>query len=95
MAEQFDNRNRFVLFKNDRKTEERHPDYTGSFVDESGAEYFCDAWIKKSAKGSFMSGRVKPKKPKVEQSMYDDAAERTLNARRGSLKDQIDDDIPF
>lgn len=95
MAEQFDNRNRFVLFRNDRKTEERHPDYTGSFVDESGAEYFCDAWIKKSAKGSFMSGRVKPKKPKVEQSMYDDAAERTLNARRGSLKDQIDDDIPF
>jgi hypothetical protein len=95
MAEQYDNKNRFVLFKNDRKTEERHPDYTGSFVDESGAEYFCDAWIKKSAKGSFMSGRVKPKKPKVEQSMYDDAAERTLNARRGSLKDQIDDDIPF
>lgn len=90
MSEQFDNRNRFVLFKNDRKTEERHPDYTGSFVDENGLEYFCDAWIKKSAKGSYMSGRMKHKKPKNEQSMYDEQP-----ARRGSIKDQIDDEIPF
>ena len=90
MSEQFDNRNRFVLFKNDRKTEERHPDYTGSFIDENGLEYFCDAWIKKSAKGSFMSGRVKPKKPKAEQSMYDEQP-----ARRGSIKDHLNDDIPF
>ncbi len=90
MAEQFDNRNRFVLFKNDHKTEERHPDYTGSYVNENGAEYFMDSWIKKSAKGTFMSGRMKLKKPKTEQSMYDEQP-----ARRGSIKDQLDDDVPF
>ena len=90
MADQYDNKNRFVLFKNDRKTEDRHPDYTGTFWDESNNEFFCDAWIKKGAKGSFMSGRIKPKKQKAEQSIYDDQP-----IRRGSIKDQIDDEIPF
>ena len=58
---EYDNKNTFVLFKNDRKTETKHPDYTGSFTDEHGREYFADAWIKEGAKGKFMSGRVKLK----------------------------------
>lgn len=90
MADQFDNKNRFVLFKNERKTEDRHPDYTGTYFDDNNNEYFMDSWIKKSAKGTFMSGRMKLKKPKVEQSVYDDTP-----TRRGSIKDQIDDEIPF
>lgn len=58
----YDNRNSFVLFKNDRKEEDKHPDYTGTFTDDQGREYFCDAWIKDGKGGKkFMSGRVKLK----------------------------------
>lgn len=83
----YDNSNTGVLFKNDRKTEEKHPDYTGSFYDANGGEYFCDAWIKKSSKtgGSFLSFRVKPKTKQREHVERND----------GPLAHSLNDDIPF
>lgn len=33
------------LFKNDRKTSEKHPDYSGTAV-INGEEFYIDAWIK-------------------------------------------------
>ena len=40
-----------ILFKNERKTEERHPDYTGTWVDERGQECYLDAWKNESKNG--------------------------------------------
>lgn len=84
----YDNRNTGVLFKNDRKTEDKHPDYTGSFFDADGGDYFCDAWIKKSAKtgGTFLSFRVKPKQAKS-------AGKPQVSDR--PLADALSDEIPF
>jgi hypothetical protein len=48
------------LFKNDRKTTEKHPDYTGNLM-VAGVEYRLSAWIKKGQKGTFMSLAVTPK----------------------------------
>lgn len=48
------------LFKNDRKTEERHPDYKGSFK-INGTEYDLAAWVKEGKKGKFFSLSVKEK----------------------------------
>ena len=64
----YDNRNRFVLFKNKNKgDDDKKPEYTGSFTDGEGNEYFCDAWIQTSGKGEkFMSGRVKLKQQRQE-----------------------------
>jgi len=60
MAE-YDNTNRGVLFKNDKKEEEKHPDYRGN-INIGGKEFWLDAWIKKSKAGvKFMSLSVKPK----------------------------------
>jgi hypothetical protein len=49
-----------VLFKNDRKETERHPDYVGT-IDVGGMEFSLSAWIKQGARGKFMSLSVTPK----------------------------------
>lgn len=84
----YDNSNTGVLFKNDRKTEDKHPDYTGSFYDDKGGEYFCDAWIKKSSKtgGTFLSFRVKPKQSRKEAAPQ--YASRPLS-------EDLNDEVPF
>lgn len=46
--------NRGSLFKNDRKTKETQPDYTGSGL-INGNEMRIAAWIKDGGKGKFMS----------------------------------------
>ena len=57
---QYDNTNSGVLFKNDRKETDKHPDYQGS-INVEGREMWLSAWIKQGQKGKFMSLSVKPK----------------------------------
>lgn len=57
---EYDNTNRGVLFRNDRKDSDKHPDYNGS-INIDGRELWLSAWIKQGAKGKFMSLSVKPK----------------------------------
>lgn len=60
MAE-FDNTNRGSLFKNDKKTEEKHPDMSGS-INIDGTEYWISGWKKQSKQGAnFLSLSVRPK----------------------------------
>ena len=80
MAE-YDNTNRGVLFKNDRKSAENHPDYTGSYMDADGKEYFLDAWVREGSKGKFFSIRTKEKQARKE-------------AGSGS-SDPFSDSVPF
>lgn len=69
------------LFKNQRKTSESHPDFTGS-IKLNGKEHWFSAWVKESPKaGKFFSvsvGKVK------EQSNFKPAG-----------GDEIIDDTPF
>jgi hypothetical protein len=60
MAE-FDSTNRGSLFKNDKKTEEKHPDMSGS-INIDGTEYWISGWKKQSKAGTgFISLSVRPK----------------------------------
>lgn len=43
-----------VLFRNDRKESEKHPDYVGN-CKVNGVELRLAAWIKTGAKGKYMS----------------------------------------
>lgn len=52
-----------VLFKNDKKETEKHPDYKG-WGEVNGVSVWIAAWIKTGAKGKFMSLSIKPKDEK-------------------------------
>lgn len=86
MAQEYDNTDRGVLFKNDRKEQDSHPDYKGS-VNVGGQEFWLSAWIKSGAKGKFMSLSVKPKEAAPTQARS--------NQRAAPEPDGFNDPIPF
>ena len=49
-----------VLFKNDKKETEKHPDYKGNIMVD-GNEYWLSAWIKEGKTGKFMGLAVSPR----------------------------------
>jgi hypothetical protein len=59
----FDNTNRGVLFPNDKKETENHPDRKGT-LNVEGKDYWFSAWDKVSAKGDpYISVSIQEKKP--------------------------------
>jgi hypothetical protein len=49
-----------VLFKNDKKDNERAPEYKGNIMVD-GMEYWISAWIKEGKTGKFMGLAVSPR----------------------------------
>lgn len=104
MSEGYDNTNRGVLFKNDRKEEDTHPDYKGH-IDVDGTKYWLAAWINESEKvtgGKFMSITIKPKDEQPEGRSRThasaggstrEAAKRSAPAKKNA--DDLEEDIPF
>ncbi len=72
-----------ILFKNNRKTDPKHSDYSGSLT-VAGIEYWLSGWIKEGKNGKFMSLSVKPKQV--------DSGKRKEGV---SLEDEMSDSIPF
>jgi hypothetical protein len=87
MAE-YDNEKRGVLFKNDKKTSDLHPDYKGNMTAE-GKDYWLSAWIKRDKNGkAFMSLSLQPKETPPAQ------AAKPAKAAAGGVVDDADE-IPF
>jgi len=64
----YDSTNRGSLFKNDKKTEEKHPDLSGS-INIEGTEYWISGWSKVSKGGQkFISLSVRQKQEQTRQS---------------------------
>jgi uncharacterized protein (DUF736 family) len=84
MAQQYDNTDKGVLFKNEEKESDNQPDYKGR-INTGGTDFWLSAWIKTAKDGrKFMSlsatameGKPAPKK-----------------ARDGGAS-KMDSDIPF
>jgi hypothetical protein len=82
MAKDYDDRNRGALFsERDRKTKDTDRDYSGT-LDVEGVQYWISGWIKESKKTGqkFLSLSIKPKE---------------ANSGGGSIKRDMDDEIPF
>lgn len=78
-----------ALFKNQRKTKETHPDYTGSATID-GVEYWVSAWLKKSGPQSKTPGQTYMSLAYTEK----DATGKSP-AQPGEQTKFEDEDIPF
>lgn len=76
-----------ALFKNKRKTADKHPDYTGQ-ARVDGVDYWLSAWIKRPKGGGeqFMSISIKPK---------DERTGAGNSVQAGDRENSPDDEIPF
>jgi hypothetical protein len=86
----YDNRGRGALFRHDEKTGDQ-PDYRGNITTPDGTEYWLSGWLKTAKKTGrkYFSLSMQPKEeqPKV--------AAPGPGGARPSLKDELDDEIPF
>jgi uncharacterized protein (DUF736 family) len=65
---EYDNSNSFVLFTNNKKETDKHPDYTGKVILEDGKELRLAAWLRESKSGTkFISGKVSEFQERQEQ----------------------------
>ncbi len=85
----YDRTNRGSIWKNDRKETDNHPDFTGSFTDANGVEYWVSAWKRKqdaAPKAPALTFTLKPKENKPVRHP-DPISSGPIN--------EMNDDIPF
>ena len=88
----YDNTDTGALFKNDKKGNEKAPDYTGDIYDALGNKRRIAAWLKKSASGmSYMSLKVEDSRSQTSNDSTQSGADSTQS---GTVDDGFDD-IPF
>lgn len=81
-----------ILFKNNRKEKDSHPDYTGTATID-GTEYWMSAWLKDGQKGRFMSFAFTPKEQ--QHHVGNGVPRATARPTARPLREELDDEIPF
>lgn len=91
---QYDNTNRGLLSRNDRKEKETHPSHKGS-INVEGVEYWLDAWTqeRKDGSGKFFSLSVKRKDGQAAPGKAAAGAQKPNKPAAGF--DDMDDSVPF
>ena len=83
---EFNNTDRGVLYRNENKSSNNHPDYSGS-LNVAGVDYWLSGWLKESKKDSkkFFSLSVRPKNDT-----------KPVNKPVKSIEpDDFNDEVPF
>lgn len=87
----YDDTNRGVLFRNDRKDKDSQPDYTGR-INVKGTEQQISAWINESSKGiKYLSIRCSDPMSRDDAPVQQAAPAATASPSASAL----DDVIPF
>jgi hypothetical protein len=79
----YDNNMKGILFNNDKKEKDTHPDFKGSLTVD-GKEYWVSGWNKDTSKGPAISLSVQEKEVKAKPA-----------PKPHSEVEDLDDDIPF
>jgi hypothetical protein len=82
-------------FKNKRKSDAKHPDYTGE-IKLQGKLHFFDLWVKQDRNGNnYFSGRVGQEKTGKQNDDYQRPLDKPVmdNTRAGGVVDDLD--VPF
>ena len=74
-----------VLFSNDKREKESHPNYKGNIMVD-GKSYWISGWVKEGQNGKFMGLAVSPK---------EEQAAPTAKVRPKAGFDDLESDIPF
>jgi len=94
----YDKTNKGTLRKNERKSEDWHPDYRGD-VNVEGTDYWLDATLKQWPDGTrYMSLKLRPKEQRSDapRPVSASAPVRSAIAGKGAASAApIDDEIPF
>jgi hypothetical protein len=60
MSQEYDNTNRWTLFKNENRQTDKSPQLSGT-LNVDGVEFWLNGWVKEGRKGKFFSGSIKRK----------------------------------
>lgn len=106
MTQQYDNTNKGIFSKNDRKSHDAQPDYRG-VINIEGVEYYLSGWIKvnrQDASKRFISLSIQPKQqaapaprqaPARPAPRHDAAQARQTRGNSGSGFDDDFQNDPF
>ena len=91
----YDNNFTGIVSKNDRKTDDKHPDIKGQ-CEIDGVQYWMDGWakVRNSDGGKFYSLRFKRKDAPQQAATPKPAAAKTAPAPASGF-DDFDDGIPY
>ena len=77
------------LMKNQKKEQDSHPDFTGTWNDADGTAYYLNAWLNTSQKTGNKYFKLTLGKRKGE------SAAPPPKTKRGVVAEDLDGDIPF
>lgn len=93
----YDNNNKITLFKNDKKGNEKAPDYRGTTT-LNNQEYKVALWIRTSASGTkYMSGTVEIDTYKKQETKTSYTREEIVDLDKdfGNLVEEDESDLAF
>lgn len=79
-VEEYDNTNTGVLFENEKKKSDKHPDFQGSYTDGEGREFWVSGWEKESRSGQYYISLAFTEKQEVEED--DEVEEKPVKRSR-------------
>jgi len=65
-----------IIFKNEQKKADNHPDYSGNFTDPQGKKWQVALWVKEGKKGKFFSMGVS--EPREQEPKREDPDSNSL-----------------
>jgi len=83
-----------ILFTNDKKEKETHPDRTGSATID-GVDYYISGWVKSGAKGKFLTMSFKRKDSSKVAEPQSKGKPDNRDEFKKAATNQFDDDIPW